>query len=167
MKSEYVQYYVEGEDEEKLINVLKTELRLIRSGKVQRLNVVEREFTNARLMLLRPKTMVVLVFDTDTNKVATLNRNLKILKKCSNVSEVVTIPQKDSLEDELIRSCNIRKITDLLGSKSKEEFKSDIIQTTNLAKKLMEHQFDIKQFWSCQPLPPYQNIINQADKIKL
>lgn len=118
-------------------------------------------------MLLRPKTMVVLVFDTDTGNVATLNKNLRILKRCSNISEIVTIPQKDNLEDELMRSCCLKKITDLLGSKSKEEFKSDLIRTTNLAKKLMEHQFDIKKFWSCQPSPPYQNIENLSEKIRL
>lgn len=47
MKSEFVQYFVEGEDEKKLINVLKTDLRVIRPGKVQKLNVVECEFTRA------------------------------------------------------------------------------------------------------------------------
>ena len=30
----YYQYYVEGQDEEKIIQVLKTELRLIEPGKV-------------------------------------------------------------------------------------------------------------------------------------
>ena len=43
MKSKYVLYYVEGEDEVKLIDVLKSNLRVIRAGKVQKLNVLDRK----------------------------------------------------------------------------------------------------------------------------
>ena len=77
MKSKFVQYYVEGEDEEKLVNVLKTQLGLIRPGKVQKLNVVEQEITNIRLRTLKQGTMVVLVFDTDTGNVDILKKNIK------------------------------------------------------------------------------------------
>lgn len=167
MKSKYVQYYVEGEDEEKLIKVLKSDLGLIRTGRVHKLNVVECEFTNARLMTIRPGTMVVLVFDTDTGHTEILNKNIDRLKRCSAVLEVVAIPQVLNLEQELVRSCDIKKVVDLLGSKSKKDFKSDFIRATNLADKLREHQFDITRFWCTQPLQPYQNIGNQADMIKL
>lgn len=40
MRTKFVQYYVEGEDEEKLIQTLKYDLGIIRSGKVQKLNVI-------------------------------------------------------------------------------------------------------------------------------
>lgn len=167
MKSKFVQYYVEGEDEEKLIHVLKTDLGAIRPGKVQKLNATEHLLTNARLISLRTGTMVVLVFDTDTGQTDILNKNLEKLKQCSSVSEIVTIPQVSNLEDELVHSCNIRKITELLGSKSKKEFKADLIRAKNLANKLREHQFDINLLWCRQPLPPFQNITNQSEKIKL
>ncbi|MDE7243744.1 MAG: hypothetical protein K2O18_07190 [Oscillospiraceae bacterium] len=167
MKSNFVQYYVEGEDEEKLINILKTDLETIRPGKVQKLNVVEREFTQARLIALRPRTMVVLVFDTDTGHVNILNKNLEKLKRCSAVSEIVTIPQVLNLEDELVRSCSIKGIVELLDSKTKEEFKSDLIRVTNLAAKLREHQFDIDQFWGKRPNSPYQHVENMSYKVKL
>lgn len=167
MRSKYVQYYVEGEDEEKLIHVLKTDLCLIRPGKVQKLNVIEHVLTDARLMTLRPGTMTVLIFDTDTGHTSILNKNLEKLKNCSAVSEIVTIPQIFNLEDELIHSCSIKKITELLGSKSKREFKADFIRTKDLAGRLREHQFDIYQLWCKQPLPPYQNIANQAETIKI
>lgn len=167
MKSKFVQYFVEGEDEEKLIHVLKTDLGLIRPGKVQKLNVIEHVLADARLMTLRPGTMVVLIFDTDTGNTSILNRNLEKLKKCSAVSEIVTIPQIFNLEDELVYSCDIKKITELLDSKSKKEFKTDFIRTKDLANKLREHQFDINRFWCKQPLPPYQSIKNQAETIRL
>lgn len=167
MRSKFVQYYVEGEDEEKPIHTLKSDLGVIRPGKVQKVNVIEHDLSGARLMTLRPGTMVVLIFDTDTRQVNILNRYLDKIKMCSAVSEIVTIPQILNLEDELIYSCNIKKITELLGSKSKKEFKTDIIRTNNLANKLIEHQFDINRLWCQQPVPPYQNIKNQAEKIKL
>ena len=167
MKSKFVQYYVEGEDEEKLINVLKTDLKAIRPGKVQKLNVVAHEITNARLMTLRPGTMVVLVFDTDAGSINILNKNLTILKKCPAVSEIATVPQVLNLEQELVRSCCIKKAEDLLDSRSKKDFKADFIRVSNLAGKLREHQFDIKRLWCGKPPAPYQSIENQSGKIQL
>ncbi len=167
MKPKYVQYYVEGDDELKLINTLKKDLAVILPGKVHKLNVVERIIPDARLMTIPPQTIVVLVFDTDTNQVNILNRNIEKLNKCSYVSKVVTIPQINNLEDELICSCDIRQIKDLLGSKSNSEFKSDLIRVTNLANKLLAHHFDIKKFWNGTPKSPYQDIENLSHCVKL
>ena len=146
MKSKFVQYYVEGEDEKKLVNVLRTQLGVIKAGKVQKLNVVEHEITNMRLRALTRGTMVVLVFDTDTGNRNILEKNIKILEECSIVSEVVLIPQVPNLEGELVRSCNIKKIEELLNSRTRNEFKSDLIRVSNLDKKLQEKQFDIRLF---------------------
>ena len=167
MKSKFVQYYVEGEDEEKLVQVLKNDLRVIRPGKIQKLNVVERDLSDARLMTLRPGTMVVLIFDTDTGHPDILYRNLEKLKRCPAVAEIVTIPQVFNLEDELVRSCGIKRITELLGSKSRREFKADFIRCKNLDEKLKEYGFDIQKLWQHSPPPPYTGIVNQARKIKL
>lgn len=167
VKSKYVQYYVEGQDEEKLINVLKTQLGLIIPGKVQRLNVVEQGINNVRLRALSAGTMVILVFDTDTGKIDILKKNIEVLRACKSVTDIVLIPQVPNLEGELVRSCNIRKIEELLKSKSKTEFKSDLIRVSNLAQKLQEHQFDIRLFWSSKAPAPYQELENQADMVKL
>lgn len=167
MKTRYIQYYVEGEDEEKLINVLKTQLKVIKTGRVQRFNVIDKEITDMRLRTLSYGTMVVLVFDTDTNNVDTLTKNIRILKAHPSVSEVVLIPQVPNLEKELIRCCDIKRIEELLNSKSKTEFKTDIVRVTNLASKLSEHNFDINKFWVGQPTSPYENIENQSARIKL
>ena len=167
MKTQYILYYVEGEDEEKLLNTLKSEMLAIKPGKVQILNVVEQQITKARLMSIRPGTMVVLVFDTDTGNVAILNENMRVLENCAAVSKIITIPQVRNLEEELVRSCNIRKIKELLNSKSNSEFKKDIIKVTNLRSKLIEHQFDIDCFWTANPPAPYQHITNEAQEVKL
>ena len=118
-------------------------------------------------MTLRPGTMVVLVFDTDAGSINILNKNLTILKKCPAVSEIATVPQVLNLEQELVRSCCIKKAEDLLDSRSKKDFKADFIRVSNLAGKLREHQFDIKRLWCGKPPAPYQSIENQSGKIKL
>ena len=65
---EYFQYYVEGEDEEKLVNVLKSDMQCIEAGKVQVLNPVLEKITPLRLRTLKKNTSVVLVFDTDAGE---------------------------------------------------------------------------------------------------
>ena len=167
MKSKYVLYYVEGDDEKKLLDVLKTDLRLIKPGKIQKLNVTTQEITAARLRTLSRDTMVVLVFDTDAGNVEILMSNIRTLESCKAVSDVVIIPQVPNLEGELVRSCDIRNIKELLNSKTNGEFKSDIMSVSNLAKKLQDHKFDIQVFWSGIPTGAYQNIDNQAAKVKM
>lgn len=167
MRYKYIQYYVEGDDEEKLISVLKTQMGVIRPGKVQKFNVVENEISDMRLRTLLPGTMVVLIFDTDTGHLDILQRNIIKLKSCAAVSEVVTIPQVPNLEGELIHSCNIKNITELLNSKSRKEFKTDFLRVSNLEKKLMEHGFSMQSFWTGNPPAPYESISNQSSKIKL
>ena len=66
----YIQYYGEGEDEEKLVSVLKTDRQMIIPGKISKFNAVQNKLTKARLMNLRSDTTVVLVFDTDTDSAA-------------------------------------------------------------------------------------------------
>lgn len=83
----YYQYFVEGENEEKLLKVLKTDMGLIEAGKIQKFNVVQEKITNARLMSLKEKTIVVLVFDTDTGKEKILQENIARLEKCKVVKQ--------------------------------------------------------------------------------
>lgn len=166
MKINYIQYFVEGECEEKLINTLKSELMVVKTGRVQKLNVIENEISKARLIALRPGTMVVLIFDTDTGNTEILNKNIKKLSECGSVADLVLIPQVKNLEDELVKSCRIRNVKELLGSKSNKEFKGDFIRVTNLANKLKSKEFDINLIWKNTPLSPYQNIKNDARKIK-
>ena len=167
MKNSIVQYFVEGEDDKKMIDTLKTQMGLIKPGKVQVLNVVTEEITDLRLRALSPGTTVVLVFDVDAGNVDILNWNIKKLTKCSSISDVITIPQVPNLEGELLRSCDIRKIEELLNSKSRSDFKSDILRVTNLAAKLREHKFNIDHFWTASPSQPFQAIENQSSKTKL
>lgn len=166
-RSGHIQYYVEGEDDKAVVDTLKTDLGLVKPGKVQVLNVVTEVITNMRLRTLPSDTTVVLVFDTDAGSPDILAGNIRKLKACKSVETIITIPQVPNLEGELVRSCNIRKIEELLHSKSKSDFKYDIIHVSNLASKLREHEFDIQQFWSGVPTAPYQDILNQSSFAKI
>ena len=66
MAKRIYQYYVEGDDEKALVNTLKSDLRCIESGKVDVFNVVQNLLKPTRLRTLKPNTIVVLVYDTDT-----------------------------------------------------------------------------------------------------
>ena len=166
MANKRYHYYVEGQDDKKVIDVLRLKMGLIESGRVDVLNVVTERITDLRLRTLTPGTTVVLVFDTDRSDRTILDENLRTLIRHKNVKEVITIPQVSKLEDELVRSCNIRQIKELLNSKTNGEFKHDVLGVTNLDAKLRQHQFDINKFWTATPPAPYQNIPNQAAKLK-
>lgn len=161
----YYHYYVEGEDEVKLVNTLKTDLQLIVPGKVQKFNVVEQKLTKLRLRELKTGTTVVLVFDTDTNKITTLLENIRLLEKESIVKEVLCVSQVKNLEDELVRSCDIKQVRELTGSKSNKDYKRDMIKDSNFAQKLKNHKFDIGRFWDTVD-ENYREIGNDGYKIK-
>ena len=117
------QYYVEGYDEKRLIEVLKTDMRLIIPGKVQILNVVQERLNDLKLRTLQDGTTLVFVFDTDVGVPTILNENIIKAKKSSNIKDVYCVPQVKNIEDELIRAMGLRNIEELLNSKSKKDVK--------------------------------------------
>ena len=163
----YYQYYVEGQDEEKIIQVLKTELWLIEPGKVEKFNVVSEKFTELRIMQLKMGTVVVLVFDTDAGNIDTLKENIKFLNKQKTIKKVLCITQVKNLEDELKRSCNIKEIKELTGSKSNSDFKHDMRKEKQFGNKMTKKGFDMKKFWIKTDNHIYKEIPNQAAEIKL
>jgi hypothetical protein len=137
------QYYVEGETDAVLLRALKTDMQCIVPGKIKVFNVVEEEFTRARLMTLKHKTNVVLLFDTDTLNASILKKNMKFLSNQSMIGHVYCLPQVNNLEDELIRTCNISKIRELLSSKTDTDFKTDFCKCTTIKQALERHDFSI------------------------
>lgn len=163
----YYHYFVEGHDEEKLINTLKTDMQCIVPGKVQVFNVVQERLTKLRIMQLKRGTVVILVFDTDSGNIQILQDNIEFLKNSGIVKTVLCITQVKNLEDELVRSCDIRKIMELTGSKSNKDYKHDLIKDGHFKQKLKKHNFDIEKFWSKTDHGMYREIANDAVKIKL
>ena len=74
-RNEIYQFYVEGEDEKKVIETLKKDMNLIVSGKVEVLNVIQKEIKTPRIRTLKTGTNVVLIYDTDIDKTDILDKN--------------------------------------------------------------------------------------------
>ena len=167
MGNRYFHYYVEGEDDKKVINTLKTDFQLIEPGKVDKFNVVQKELNMNHMRVLKKGTIVVLVFDTDTKSSDILKKNIKFLQKQSFVSKVVCVPQVFNLEYELVRSCSIRKICELTKSKTESEFKSDVLSMNNLKERLKECGFSFDKFWTSKPHGPFLEFPNDSNQIKI
>jgi hypothetical protein len=157
-------YFVEGENERKLIETIKN--KYLYSGKIKIINTIQNKIPNSILRTLERETVVVLVFDTDVEKIDILDENIKLIKNSNNVKDVICIPQIKNLEDELIYSTNINKIVDLLESKSKKDFKNDFNNCKNLMKKLENKEFKISKLWSRNAVDIYKKYKNDSEVIK-
>lgn len=161
-------YFVEGEDEKSLLNVLKSDLGCIESGKVDKFNVIQNKFTNARIRPLKPGTIVVLVYDTDVEtNMDILQYNVDFLRKQSGIKDVICIPQVKNLEEELKYACGIKNIGELTRSTTKTDYKRDLISCSNLGARLGKCHFDITKFWSRLPNNKFRPFGNDSEKIKI
>ena len=163
-KKDKLLYLVEGECEAALIRAIKNEY--IYSGKVLVFNPWTKRAGNLTRNI-KKNTICILIFDTDEYKKGKdkgnqLKENLKILEKYSK--EIIVICQNDTLEDELVKSCSIKKIEEFLNIKSINEHKKKFIKINNLLSKLKENNFDIKKIWIGKNL----NFLpeNNSEKIK-
>lgn len=165
----YYQYYVEGECEKVLVDLLKTKYQYIIPGKVEVLNVVEELITDVRIRLLKKNTKVVLIYDTDTTNTTILRSNIKKLNSLkNNVDCVICIPQSKNLEDELIRCTNVKHIKELLPSQSNSDFKRDFssLSMCTIKRKLDTHCFNFSKLWINSSDGIFSEFPNEASKIK-
>lgn len=167
MKHLKIQYYVEGECEKKLLETLKEQKNLILPGKVEVFNVVNKELTDMYLRLLSENTIVVFLFDTDTDKTDILQRNISKVRKNGRIRDLWLIIQVKNLEDELLRSTSIRHMQNLIGCSTEKEFKHAFIIEKNLFEKLRTHGFDLAKMWVKSPNEPFDDLKNDGNKIKL
>lgn len=165
-KNAIYRYFVEGESEQVLINTLKTDLGLIVPGKVEILNVVQKRINKNWLRTMKPRTTVILVYDTDIEKADTLEKNIELLKQCAAVKEVWCIPQVKKLEEELVRACNIKNVKELTGTKTIQDHKKAFINSSNQSHMLKRNGFDIKKLWSKVPDNAFAQFGNDSEKIK-
>ncbi|MBQ2677795.1 MAG: hypothetical protein IJF96_02660 [Firmicutes bacterium] len=165
-KNEFFQFYVEGEDEKKVIDTLKKDMKTIVSGKVDVLNVIQKEIKSPRIRTLKTGTNVILVYDTDIERTDILEKNIRLLQSSKHIKRIICIPQVKNLEEELVRATNVRRALDILGSRSLADFKRDLIKCTNLDRKLQERGFDMSKFWCKTPHNSFAKYGNDAELIK-
>lgn len=92
---------------------------------------------------------------------------MEVFENNDRIKEVILIPQVKNLEDELIYSTKIKKIKDLLESKSDDDFKRDFMRCNNLIKKLEEKEFKISKLWSREATDIYKKYENKSREVKL
>lgn len=97
-------------------------------------------------MTIKSGTTIVLVFDTDVGDSKILNENIRFLEKQSTIKKVLCITQVKNLEDEFKRSCNIKQIKELTGSKSNKDFKTDLIKEKICPKSYLPKTLIFKNF---------------------
>ena len=165
-KNNKYQYFVEGPTEKKLIDTFKKTKEMILPGTVSVRNVVQEEIPDTMIRNMGNSTIVILVFDTDRGNTTVLNKNIQKLRRCSNVREIWCVPQVENLEEELVRSTNIRNIKELLGSRSEGDFKRDFLREKNLLDKMNKHNFDYSLLWSSKPKDQFSDIVNEGYKVK-
>lgn len=158
-------YYVEGENEKTLLNVLKTDLKCIIAGKVEVFNAIQEKITLTRVRMYKPNTNIVFVYDTDTSHVDLLKENILFLRKQKCVKNIFCVPQVQNLEDELERCCKINNIFELTKSKTKSNFKSDF-NKCNLTTLLDKYHFDINLLWNKIPTNDFHQFGNDSKMIK-
>ena len=147
MSSRIYQYFVEGECEEKFLNTFKIPpYSYYLSGKVSVFNFINKKISNQRLLALNPKTIIILVYDIDTNNTDILEENIKKLNDFG--FETYHIQSINNFEAELVYSSKIKNINELFKTTSKEEFKNKFIHHSNIPSKLEEIRFDHSKMWS-------------------
>ena len=167
-------YYVEGDNEKKVVDTLKERgNEYIVSGKSNVFNIVQEKIKKSQLMTLNKSTVAIVIFDNDVLEDRIQNQdvirkrlieNISLLRE--NCKQVVVICQYDNIEDEIIKSTNIRKIKELLNSKSDSDWKSDVIKEKNLIKKLIDKKFDVSKFWLGK-VPTFINKVEDSKRIKI
>ena len=147
-KNEYIQYFVEGECEEKFINAYKHgESAFLKSGKVEVLNPVNKYITEARARTIKRNTTVVLVYDIDKGNIEVLQSNMDMLKKHS-LARIIHIQSVMNFEDEILRSTNLKKIDDMFSTTGVDNFKDTFIKHKDIVSKLKSVKFNNSLFWA-------------------
>lgn len=100
---------------------------------------------------MKPRTTVILVYDTDIEKADVLEKNIELLKQCVAVKEVWCIPQVKNFEEELVRACNIKNVMELTGTRTLHDHKRAFVNSSNQSQMLDRNGFDIKKLWSKVP----------------
>lgn len=160
-------YYVEGAIEKKFVDYLKDK-QMIRPGKADVFNAVQDYFNLMHIRSLPPESIIILIFDTDRNEPDTIVRNIKFLKKHTNIKEVICIPQATNFEEEMIRCTSIQRLREFFDCARDSEFKRKFLEEKHLDYRLKSKHFEFKKLWSVAPPQKFIDlgITNMADKIK-
>lgn len=162
-------YFVEGPCEEKLINALKAEPRLLTPGKVNVHNVIQDELPRRVVNMIQAGTTVVFVFDTDVERTDVLQKNVDYVKKYVSTVKVINLAQVLNFEDEIARATDVKKAQEITKSLSVSEFKTDFckMKTEECRNALKRHHLDVSVLWTKDPPEVFSFVKQGGSTIKL
>lgn len=153
-------YFVEGSCEKQLIDALKQRPAKLIPGKVKILNPVQRRLSKSLLLTIDPGSIVVFVYDTDKPEAEILLENIALLANLCVSVRVVHLMQVLNIEDELVRSTDVKSAPELTKSRGTGAFKSDFCRLTPLACRslLDRHHLNAGKLWNTPSPAPYDRI---------
>lgn len=166
-------YFVEGECEQAFLKALMHSEEAdfgICPGKIEILNVLYQKITPTKARTIRKGTKVVFVFDTDVKKTNLLEDNIETIINSSSLSEndIIFVLSNKTLEDEIVYACDdLSNLNDLLGTKSKEEFKKKLIKHKDIVSKLKSVGFRINRMWSRELAEPFSTYPQGFERLLL
>ncbi len=160
-------YFAEGKCEERLLNALKENPQKIQSGRVKVFNVIQEILPKSQLVTIQAGTTVVLVFDTDVLNTECLRENIKRLSTLCTRIKLVFLPQVLNFEDELVRCCEIKSVTELTHSRSNKDFKRDFCSLTNVRAVLDRANLNVGRIWTENTSAEFAFIEKNSQEIKM
>ena len=160
-------YFAEGKCEERLLNALKENPQKIQPGRVKVFNVIQELLPKSQLVTIQAGTTVVLVFDTDVLNTEYMRENIKRLSTLCTKIKLVFLPQVLNFEDELVRCCEIKSVTELTHSRSNKDFKRDFCSLTNVRAVLERANLNVDKIWSEDTPAEFAFLVKNSQEIKL
>ena len=160
-------YFAEGKCEERLLNSLKENPQKIQPGRVKVVNVIQQLLPKSQLVTIQAGTTVVLVFDTDVPNTEHLRENIKRLSTLCTKIKLVFLPQVLNLEDELVRCCEIKSVTELTHSRSTKDFKRGFCSLTNVRAVLERANLNVDKIWTEDTPAEFAFVVKNSQEIKL
>jgi len=163
------QYFVEGPCEKQLIKALEMEPRLLTPGHVIVHNVIQDKLPRRVVNMIKPKTTVVFVFDTDVEKTDVLQKNIEYVSTYAAQVKLVNMVQVLNFEDEMARATDVKKAQEITKSSSVRDFKTDFckMKVEDCRHLLRRHHLDASVLWSKNPPAAFSFVKQGAEEIKL
>lgn len=162
-------YYVEGPCEQQLITALKEQPAKLIPGKIKVFNVIQNLIPKSQMLSIQPGTMIVLAFDTDVPRTATLKKNIELLKRYCGKIQIIYLAQVLRLEEELVRCTDVKTVVELTKSNSVKNFKTDFCKLKKKECRVMleRHKLDLKKLWTTKRPTEFSFVENNSDKVKI
>lgn len=143
-----IQYFVEGECEEKFINTYKMPpIDYFLPGKVDVFNILNKKLSKPRILNIKNNAIIILVYDTDTFDTSILDENISMLKE-NGFNDIYHIQSIKTFEEEIIYSSKAKSINTIFKTQGLDEFKAKFIRCGNLKSKLDSVSFDEDKIWT-------------------